>query len=388
MVCAFCGARNEEAAKFCLQCGVPVHRDQKMTLAQVEEKVEALVKEALELFEQKRYPEAMLAIEGILALDPENATAYSLRGLIHEKRGAREDAIASFERVVALNPFSIADRAKLEALKSGEPSDISKTVMPRERSIWEEMAPIAFAALAGVLVLGFGIWFASIKLSATTVAKPDNAMPTSITEHRDDGRQAIPETRTPPETGTVRATTIPPADSSSSDERLMPMSIDPSRLSLSGPSSRPSEPAAPSPAPPTEPAPRDDASLIMPDVGAKESSKAVYDIRVSRPDPNAPPRTTEGADALIRLAQDHQRAQDYRKAIDLYQQALPTTKNVGETHQQIALCYQRLGDRARAREHYRSAIAAYDAQIREGRDVALARRGADTSRIALSILEE
>jgi hypothetical protein len=62
---------------------------------------------------------AVAACEAALAIDPLCTTALSLLGCLYEKKGDLPNAVNMFERVVALNPESGADLAKLQALKEG-----------------------------------------------------------------------------------------------------------------------------------------------------------------------------------------------------------------------------------------------------------------------------
>jgi len=62
---------------------------------------------------------AITAAEAALAINSNSTTAHSLLGTLYEKRGDDAQAIAHFESVLALNPDSAADAAKLDQLQRG-----------------------------------------------------------------------------------------------------------------------------------------------------------------------------------------------------------------------------------------------------------------------------
>ena len=62
---------------------------------------------------------AVRACQAALAIHPDSTTAHSLLGSLYEKKGDDAQAIQHFEQVLALNPDSEADRAKLEQLREG-----------------------------------------------------------------------------------------------------------------------------------------------------------------------------------------------------------------------------------------------------------------------------
>lgn len=101
------------------------------------ERIEALMREAVHLYEQNRVDEALLACEGILALDPRHVHALSLKGLIHERRGQIADAIHAYERVLEIDPLSVSERARLEALRAVGSASALRLV----RSGWKRCPP-------------------------------------------------------------------------------------------------------------------------------------------------------------------------------------------------------------------------------------------------------
>ena len=105
--------------------------------------------------------------------------------------------------------------------------------------------------------------------------------------------------------------------------------------------------------------------------------------------PAAPPRG-DGGDLdgdPLRRAQRLQSMGRYSEAVGAYQDAVATgAGSSGSAHQGMALAYQRQGDTAAARNAYRQAISAYEAQIASGKNVSAAKRGLDSCKAALEVL--
>jgi tetratricopeptide (TPR) repeat protein len=333
---------------------------------------ERLMREAVALFEQGRLEEALLACEGALALDENYAPALSLKGLIHERRGQVADAMAAYERVQAVNPLSVAERARLEALRRQARAAVRPAPV---RPLWVETLPVALAFLGVglVLLIGFAL---VLRWSAPPAPAPSQPVASSA--------ETLAPVAPPPSTiPTPPAETPPP---NPQQVIVPPVTVDPSRLALA-----PAEPAPPRgeiptlPAPESKPAPKQETpktegdrphdAEVMPDVKVEETQRGVYEIRVERVPPQSPNRNAPRASDALTQAQNLQRAGNYREAIQAYLQALPTAPNPAEVHQQIATCYLRLGDKANARTHFLQAIAEYERQIQAGREVETARQG-------------
>ena len=346
---------------------------------------ERLMREAVALFEQGRLEEALLACEGALALDENYAPALSLKGLIHERRGQVAEAIAAYERVQAVNPLSVAERARLEALRRQARAAVRPAPV---RPLWVETLPVALAFLGEglVLLIGFAL---VLRWSAPPAPAPSQPVASSA--------ETLAPVAPPPSTiPTPPAETPPP---NPPQAIVPPVTVDPSRLALA-----PAEPALPRgeiptlPAPESKPAPKQETpktegdrprdAEVMPDVKVEETQRGVYEIRVERVPPQSPNRNAPRASDALTQAQNLQRAGNYREAIQAYLQALPTAPNPAEVHQQIATCYLRLGDKANARTHFLQAIAEYERQIQAGREVEAARQGITACQNGLLLCNE
>ncbi|MDW8107931.1 MAG: tetratricopeptide repeat protein, partial [Armatimonadota bacterium] len=328
--------------------------------------LERLMREAMGLYEQGRLEEALLACEGALTLDERFVPALSLKGLIHERRGQIREAIEAYERVKAISPLSVSERARLEALLRQQRATVHSV---SARPLWYEVLPAVIAFLGAGLVLLIGLALV-LRWSASATPPPAQVATTS----EPAVAQSVPPPRVPP----PAETPSPPAQP---QPVVPPVLVDPSRVALAPaeprstprgaipnlPAPESSAPATPtaegaSPAKETVPAPTTSQSEVMPDVKVEETQRGVYRIVVRRANDaqTNQPTTNRSANDALSQAQAHQRAGNYREAIQAYLQALPNAPNPAEIHQQIAICYLRLGEKANARTHFLQAIAEYE----------------------------
>ncbi len=369
------------------------------------EREQKLLREAMGLFEEKRYSEALLACEGVLVLNPESIPALSLKGAIHERLGQIPEAIRAYERVLELNPLSVSERLRLEALRGQIQMQVKTT---RDTPLWKETLPVVLAFIGTSIVLIVGLMLV-LRMSApsgtptmSAQLPQENASPATLPQRPEFSR---PQPPTEPETPTTVPTPTPPPAPSGA---VPPVVIDPSQVALApanppAPNSGMRGPIPPLPAPsanengrtqerPEPPAPSPSAqnrSEVMPDVQVRETEqRGVYEIRVQRAEgANRTQRTSPQNDALS-LAQNYQRAGNYREALNAYRQALAQAELKGDILQQMAICYLRLGDLANARQHFQQAISEYERQIQLGRDVESARQGILACQNGLRLCEE
>jgi tetratricopeptide (TPR) repeat protein len=171
---------------------------------------EQLMREAVALFEQGRLEEALLACEGALALDETYAPALSLKGLIHERRGQVAEAMAAYERVQAVNPLSVAERARLDALRRQARAVVRPAPV---RPLWAETLPVALAFLGVglVLLIGFALILA-LECAACARAEPARGVfdgrafaPCQPAAQRDNPRAARRDAHAQPAAGDCAA---------------------------------------------------------------------------------------------------------------------------------------------------------------------------------------
>ena len=133
MFCTSCGTKNSEDGNFCKQCGLrldkPAHNkisEQDFERAMPEdEQVTSLLERAYIARKSGDRLGAIALCHEALDLRPTSTSCHSLLGQLYEQGGERELAIEQYEKVMALNPGSIADRVKLDELRGDVPSVVS-----------------------------------------------------------------------------------------------------------------------------------------------------------------------------------------------------------------------------------------------------------------------
>ena len=180
MFCTACGVRNAESSNFCKQCGHKIDRVGASRISEeaydralpMEEQIDALLERAYRLRKSGELSAAVALCEEALHLNSDSTSVHSLLGQIHEQQGKREAAIHEYERVLQLNPGSIADRVKLDELRGdGLPTPLHPRSAPHivvadraDRSLpnpnGRQMLGIAgvagvFMLLGGLLTLQF-----------------------------------------------------------------------------------------------------------------------------------------------------------------------------------------------------------------------------------------
>ncbi len=124
MFCTSCGVKNAADSNFCKQCGgklakpLPkISEDAFDRALPDEEQTAALLERAYRLRRAGDLDAAIALCEETLRLREDSTSAHSLLGQLHEEKGDASGAIHEYERVLALNPGSIADRVKLDELR-------------------------------------------------------------------------------------------------------------------------------------------------------------------------------------------------------------------------------------------------------------------------------
>lgn len=412
MFCTQCGAYNTDDSRFCHRCGHRLQPEHKIPTLdesafqldspEQQEKIQQLLNDALAHEAEGRWHEAILACEGVLVLDPANTSAHSLLGLIYEKQGELQKAVAEYEKVVALNPDSVADRAKLEELRRRLRMPTPK---PHHREPNQTPLLIGIFVTVGLFVLGLA--------AMNYQERPKPAQPQTQPSAQPSAGYTPYEWYAPTAPGYVQPT-APQAPSAS--QPVTPLQERPGERTSSGVRAErlPLPPLPPlTVAPPSQSAtahpqserpqnnsgstqPSTGGSVVMPDVplqpgtsGQPAGRQPVMEITV-RPGTGggsgvvAPPPPSMESEDLMRVAQQHQLAGRYREAIPLYQKALQGATDKGFIYQQIGLCYQRLGELDSARNAYQQAIAEYERQIAANQNVERARRGLEAAKQGLA----
>jgi tetratricopeptide (TPR) repeat protein len=206
MICNRCGNRNPLNSKFCRFCGskldepgaskpVPEEEFYVPTATPIDhERVQRLLDEAFAQSEKGEIGAALHACKEALVIDPRSVPVHSLLGLLYERVGEKEKAIAEYERVLQLNPDSALEREALARLR-GEEETAAAPVMTRSSHRpfpYVETMPIVFAATVGILMILFAYKATSQpKRHKAKVEPPKNQLVVSVTHYAEQGRQAL-----------------------------------------------------------------------------------------------------------------------------------------------------------------------------------------------------
>lgn len=134
MFCTTCGTKNSEDGNFCKQCGLRLDRpvsprfsEQDFERAMPEDdQLTALLERAYRARKDGDRLGAIAICLEALKLRPLSTSCHSLLGQLYEQGGERDLAILEYERVLELNPGSIADRVKLDELKGEVPALVTE----------------------------------------------------------------------------------------------------------------------------------------------------------------------------------------------------------------------------------------------------------------------
>ncbi len=133
MFCTSCGTKNNEDANFCKQCGLKLGKPAQNRISgqdyaralPEDEQITALLERAYSARKDGDRLGAIALCHEALDLRPNSTSCHSLLGQLYEQGGERELAVEQYEKVLALNPGSIADRVKLDELRGDVPSVVT-----------------------------------------------------------------------------------------------------------------------------------------------------------------------------------------------------------------------------------------------------------------------
>jgi len=219
MFCTSCGTRNGEISNFCKQCGHRLDHAAGPRITEeefdralpAEEQVSALLERAYRLRKSGELSSAVKLCEEALHLNPESTSVHSLLGQIQEQIGNHEAAIHEYERVLQLNPGSIADRVKLDELRgAGLPSPVHARSGPHivmsNRSLPNPNGRqmLGIAAIAGTLMVMGGLLALQF---FNHQEKNSHGTPSAFVDPNPKNRFADKNTKTDPSTLTGASST-------------------------------------------------------------------------------------------------------------------------------------------------------------------------------------
>lgn len=434
MYCVQCGTKNPDDARFCKQCGRAMEAAADSAAAAVVDPAgkpdvhladpEAAYKERLAAafrhYDHGDFIAARDSCNDALDANPDGTDAHALLSTVYERLNDIDRAIAERERVLQLNPASIADREKLEALRTGiaqvAPRHIVSPRLPSP-SFWDNPAGATVAAVLTTIVViavGYGV----IAYRDSRTQPRDVTPPPSGTLQTNPGAiaQNPPPAMPPTFSGALQSQATPqqpqqpaqqpamqlPAATSGSGIGPLPVTPDQPRLenSRSGQSADGGSASFFDPKPRTPDRGSNDDAAKPPPAGssptANSGGSGRIEIIVAPPgtgadsrSPNTPGGSSSGSMESgnnAAIAQNLQMAGRYREAAQAWERALAGAGDKApQYHQSAALCYQRIPDNANARRHYNEAIAAYKDWIAAEKDVDIARAGIRASEAGLKL---
>ena len=161
MYCSSCGAKNAAESNFCRQCGLKLEKTAPAHVTEEafdralpeDEQVTALLDRAYRRRKDNDLAGAIALCHEVLAIRPDSTTAHGVLGQLYEQSGERERAMEQYERVLALNPGSIADRVKLDDLRDGrQPGPATLGPLPKVVVVNSDGGP-----MRGAMAWGAGI---------------------------------------------------------------------------------------------------------------------------------------------------------------------------------------------------------------------------------------
>jgi tetratricopeptide (TPR) repeat protein len=292
--------------------------------------------------------------------------------MIYEKKsdqqlaqGNREDgedflraAIRQIERVLDMNPDSVADREKLDELLE-KLDDLTNSGVPKKPNLRERAqslttrVPLPWLAGAGTFAIVF-IVLTIMFVKGKTPDKPERLEPPQAAQLRQ--RQAQSEQQLPPAVNTPATT---PSQQPAWSYQPQQTQQQPQTYSR--------QPAYQYSTPPSVPEPRAQLSPLPPypveqprPTDHPKTEHTVQPAPVSRPESVRNP----GESARSAFMKG-----DYASAATLYEQAISNGEDTGENQQKLGMCLYNLNKREAALEHFQRAVQLYMAQKAAGADV-------------------
>ena len=463
MFCTSCGVKNAADSLFCKRCGHKLESDSAGTTAvspdysplapndrasgstgasyatddfPVDEQISALLERAYQQ-RQKGSPNAAVALcRDALRLRPESTSAHSLLGQLFEAAGDYTGAVSEYERVLEINPGSVADRVKLEELRgksSALPLRPDRTSGIRfsedggygrsYRMLAAVGGGAALMMLGGILALLFSQRSGSVIQDAANPSRANQTTASGIPG-------GAPLQNTPQQSGSqtlnagiASANSSPGAEGANPSAFISPFGPAP-MIYTAPPLVRTLDPRSHTPrqhdipltsvkslATTKIPATPDENRVVLEDkhedkdvidrgggsvtirvpgenkqgsnTGAKSHSDAPGkdDHVIVEKDPRNGGASTSSAASAESLTQvlagdERKRQKDFVGAIKAYSTALRSAgDDAGYIRQQIGRCYALHGDNTSAVSSYERAIADYDRLIAAGRQVEQAQNG-------------
>jgi len=421
MECKYCGAINDPGSKTCVLCGrtleapkepeplvqeveapepeQPAEPKGPRTLSPEEHiRIGELIYAAYKNKEAGAVDDAILACQGALALNDASAPTHALLGSLYESKGDIPSAIFEYEKVEKLDPGNVANKQKLEALRTTPfvPPQPAKRKIPVRLERLLPYVPFAAFVLVflAMVVVGLAVLGKNSGTSARGGYEQTGGVPSGVPQTTPPvqpyaSQQPYPqgqqnEVRNQPFLGPGQVQSSQNPARQSPAQTTPPSQPKPFNMQ----SALPKPPVVTGPRPinefPSAPLPSPKPAPYQPPVITPVIEPTKPPVSPPKPRPTPPPAQS-AADPEERAVQ-LQAAGKYQDAVSAYREALNRTSDSGRIYQQIAMCYQRLGQRDQAVQNYKSAIRSYRDQLSAGRDPSEVQRNIRSCEAGIEVL--
>lgn len=355
------------------------------------------------LMAERRLDDAQMVAAELVASLPDDAEVHAFLGDVMDELGRAEDAVAAYERAVAINPDSQLDRIRLVQLRrklENTDFDVVEPVRRRRMNVPALAAgSVLMACVISAIVLARGADNTSVAMApageqvlesrpfnppppvsnsepmqvpngATRTNQPDNVVVTNPTSPLSQPVRIPGSTGQQPGLGQFQP-----------DSGYSPLSpnvtISPNQPT--GPTNiTEAQPLGdPDPVPEKKDPPKNDPGVV--EITSSNGSSGVGNSEgVSQED-------RMRGEALYQAARESYTLGDNARAADLFNQAIRAGYVNGGTYHRLAKCYQNLGRRAEAIKAYERAVALYEQS--QTSNAELRRRNIEECRQAIRILQ-
>lgn len=355
------------------------------------------------LMAERRLDDAQMVAAELVASLPDDAEVHAFHGDVMDELGRTEEAVASYERAVTINPESQLDRIRLVQLRrklENTDFDVAEPVRRRRMNVPALAAgSVLMACVISAIVLARGPESTAVAMApageqvlesrpfnppppvsnsepmqvpnnATPTNQPDNVVATNPTSPLSRPVQIPGSTNQQPGLGQIQP-----------DNGYSPLSPN---VTIS-----PNQPAGatniaeaqplgdPDPIPEKKDPPKNDPGVV--EITSSNGSGGVGNSEgVSQED-------RMRGEALYQAARESYTLGDNARAADLFNQAIRAGYVNGGTYHRLAKCYQNLGRRADAIKAYERAVALYEQS--QTSNAELRRRNIEECRQAIRILQ-
>lgn len=150
ILCEHCNSKNSLDGQFCKGCGREIPEESREIARNENTK---LIADGYSMLGEGRTEEAELIAKTVLEADETVLSAWSLLGMVYERKGEWVGALDCYERVLQQNPDSALDKIKVTQLKNSIQRQIQPEVKPNKKFAFATAAAaVVFTVSAGAIL--------------------------------------------------------------------------------------------------------------------------------------------------------------------------------------------------------------------------------------------